>query len=136
MPTEIKHILGSILLSRDSRSPRKEKVFQIKNLRLIILFKDIQPEKKKIQRAKYLSDRMATWRVRTWKKKLAPWRNRTTPVHPSTNNSTIIDLLLLFATVSTKQGLIIYIHTQREWRIYRVLKPKREQTVFIYYYCT
>ena len=112
-------------------------------------FKDIQlyiPEKKNIQRAKYLSDRMATCWVRTWKKKLAPWRNRTTPVHPSTNNSTIIDLLLLFATVSTRQRLSIYISTRRErdkeseefieffffwWKVYRVLKPKKEVYVII-----
>ena len=38
---------------------------------------------------------MAMCWERRWKKKWAPWRNTTIPVHPSTNNSTIISLLIL-----------------------------------------
>lgn len=46
------------------------------------------------RRSEYLRDRMAMWLERTWKKKLAPWRNTTTPVHPRRKNSTIISVRL------------------------------------------
>lgn len=58
---------------------------------------------RKDQRAQYLRDRTAMCWDRRWKKKFAPWRNTTTPVHPSTNNSTIISFLM---TITTRQGLI------------------------------
>ena len=37
----------------------------------------------------YLRDRMPMCWERAWKKKLAPWRNTTTPVHPNRKNSSI-----------------------------------------------
>ena len=68
---------------------------------------------------------MVTCLVRAWKKKLAPWRNRTIPVHPSTNNSTIISFLNI---ASTKQGLIYpHAETNRVWVLkFLTSKPKNE----------
>lgn len=37
----------------------------------------------------YLRDRIPMCRERAWKKKLAPWRNTTTPVQPNRKNSSI-----------------------------------------------
>lgn len=53
------------------------------------------------ERAQYLMDRKAMCWERAWKKKWAPWRNTTIPVHPSTNNSTIISILILLLQPNT-----------------------------------
>lgn len=56
--------------------------------------REIKWKKKKKRRIGYLRDLMAMGLVRTWKKKLAPWRNTTTPVQPRRKNSTIISVRL------------------------------------------